>query len=63
MSSFRAHARLANSKLADSLLRKESARKSERAKRSFSASDSVRLYDKIDGIEVYNYTSVDPTDD
>lgn len=63
MSSFRAHARLANSKLADSLLRKESARKSERAERSFSASDSVRLYDKIDGIEVYNYTSVDPTDD
>lgn len=60
MSSFRAQARLANSKLADSLLKKESARKSERAERSFSASDSVRLYDRI---EVYNYTSVDPADD
>ncbi|XP_011058951.1 PREDICTED: endothelin-converting enzyme 1-like isoform X2 [Acromyrmex echinatior] len=54
MSSSHAHARFANGKLAESLLREESDRKSGMAESSFSASDNVRLYSQIDKIKVMN---------
>ncbi|XP_018372202.1 PREDICTED: endothelin-converting enzyme 1 isoform X4 [Trachymyrmex cornetzi] len=58
-SSSRAHARLVNGKLAESLLREESDRKSGMADSSFLASDNVRLYDKIDKIKVMNDDTIE----
>ncbi|XP_011703702.1 PREDICTED: endothelin-converting enzyme 1-like isoform X2 [Wasmannia auropunctata] len=51
MSSSRAHVGLANDKLADSLSREESDKKSNRTERSFLTSDYMRLYDRIDRIK------------
>ncbi|XP_018404686.1 PREDICTED: endothelin-converting enzyme 1 [Cyphomyrmex costatus] len=58
-SSSRAHARVTNGKLVESLLREESDRKSSRSERSFSSSDSVRLYDRIDRIKVTNGDTIE----